>query len=360
MILLDRRAFRAFDYVLLTTVALLYALGVVLVASAGGPGYFRRQLVFALAAILLAVVVSTIDYRRLRDRAYLLWGLVVLSLGGLLLFGAERAGAKSWFDVGPVGIQPSELAKVVVILAIARYLAEGDPRPFGMRGLYMPGILAFIPFVLTALQPDLGTASTFIPIVLGIAWVAGLRVGTAVRLSLFGAALAPLGYFMLEDYQRARLFTFINPDADPLGAGYQIVQSKIAVGSGGLVGKGLFSGSQSQLEFLPAQHTDLIFAVLGEEAGFLGVTAALGLYLLLLLRILQIGRQARDRLGAFICAGVASLLLYHLMVNVGMVIGFAPITGIPLPLLSYGGSSALTTGLAIGLVLSVRTRRFLN
>jgi rod shape determining protein RodA len=286
--------------------------------------------------------------------------VVILSLGGLLLFGAERAGAKSWIDVGPVGIQPSELAKVVVILAIARYFAEGDPRPFGLRGLYVPGTLAFIPFVLVALQPDLGTASTFIPIVFGIAWVAGLRFGTAVRLGLFGAALAPLGYFLLEDYQRARLFTFINPDADPLGAGYQIVQSKIAVGSGGLVGKGLFSGSQSQLEFLPAQHTDLIFAVLGEEAGFLGVTAALALYLLLLLRILQIGRQARDRLGSFICAGVASLLLYHLVVNVGMVIGFAPITGIPLPLLSYGGSSALTTGIALGLVLSVRTRRFLN
>jgi rod shape determining protein RodA len=360
MILLDRRSFRAFDYVLLGTIALLYALGVVLVASAGGPTYFRKQLVFAAVAILLVVAVSAFDYRRLRDRAYLLWGLVVLSLIGLLLFGAERAGARSWIDAGPIGIQPSELAKIVVILAIARYFAEGDPRPFGLRGLYVPGLLAFIPFVLTALQPDLGTASTFIPIVAGIAWVAGLRIATAVRFTLFGAALAPLGYFLLEDYQRRRLFTFINPDADPLGAGYQIVQSKIAVGSGGLVGKGLFSGSQSQLQFLPAQHTDLIVAVLGEELGFLGVSAALGLYLLVLLRILQIGRQSRDRLGSFICAGVAALLLYHLAVNVGMVIGFAPITGIPLPMLSYGGSSALTTGIAFGLVLSVRTRRFLN
>jgi rod shape determining protein RodA len=360
MILLDRRSFRAFDYVLLGTIALLYALGVALVASAGGPAYFRKQLVFAAVAILLAVAVSAFDYRRLRDRAYLLWGLVVLSLIGLLLFGAERAGARSWIDAGPIGIQPSELAKIVVILAIARYFAEGDPRPFGLRGLYVPGLLAFIPFVLTALQPDLGTASTFIPIVAGIAWVAGLRIATAVRFTLFGAALAPLGYFLLEDYQRRRLFTFINPDADPLGAGYQIVQSKIAVGSGGLVGKGLFSGSQSQLQFLPAQHTDLIVAVLGEELGFLGVSAALGLYLLVLLRILQIGRQSRDRLGSFICAGVAALLLYHLAVNVGMVIGFAPITGIPLPMLSYGGSSALTTGIAFGLVLSVRTRRFLN
>lgn len=357
---LDRRSFRAFDYTLLASAALLMALGVVLVASAGPPGYFERQVIWMVLALLLAVIVSAVDYRRLRDRAYLMWGAIVLTLAGLLVFGVERAGAKSWIDIGPVGMQPSELAKVLVILAIARYFAEGEPRPFGLKGLYVPGVLALIPFVLTAMQPDLGTASAFLPILAGIAWVAGIRYATAARLAVLGAAMMPLGYFLLEDYQQARLFTFLNPDADPLGAGYQIVQSKIAVGSGGLLGKGLFSGSQSQLQFLPAQHTDLVFAVLGEELGFLGVGAALTLYLLLLLRILQAARLSRDRLGAFIGAGVASLLTYHLVINVGMVIGLAPITGIPLPLLSYGGSSTLATGLALGLVLSVRTRRFLN
>ena len=212
-----------------------------------------------------------------------------------------------------------------MILALAHYFAEGDPRPFGVRGLMVPAMLAFVPFVLVALQPDLGTASTFLPILAGIAWVAGVRYGTALRLAAMGAAAAPLGYFfLLKDYQRRGLFTFINPDADPLGAGYQIVQSKIAVGSGGMLGKGLFSGSQSQYEFLPAQHTDLVFAVLGEELGFMGVATALLLYMLLLLRILQTARLARDRVGTYVATGVAALLLYHLIVNVGMVIGFAP------------------------------------
>ncbi|MFQ5743837.1 MAG: rod shape-determining protein RodA [Acidobacteriota bacterium] len=360
MILFDRRTVKAFDYLLLLTTALLMGLGVLLIASAGSADYYHRQLVWATLALLVAWLVSTFDYRRLTDRAYLLWGLTTATLAALLLFGSVRAGAKSWINLGPVGVQPAEIAKVVIILALARYFAERDPRPFGARGLLTPSLLALIPFALTAAQPDLGTASTFLPVLMGIVWVAGIRYRPAAWLATATAAMTPLGYLLLEDYQRARLLTFINPGADPLGAGYQIVQSKIAVGSGGLVGKGLFSGSQSQLQFLPAQHTDLIFAVLGEELGFLGVAAALGLYLLLLLRILQTARLARDRVGSYVASGVAALLFYHLVINVGMVIGFAPITGIPLPLLSYGGSSALATGLALGLVLSIRTRRFLN
>ena len=360
MILFDRRTLGAFDYLLIFDLALLMGFGVLLIASASSDGEYRKQVVWAAVAIVLAFAVALLDYRKIADRAYELWAMMMILLVGMLMFAPLTANARSWMSIGGVGIQPSEVAKIVVILAIARYFAERDPRPFGARGLVMPVLLAAVPFVLVALQPDLGTASTYLPILAGIAWVAGIKYGTAARLTAVAAGFAPLGYFLLEDYQRARLFTFMNPDADPLGAGYQIVQSKIAVGSGGLTGTGLFSGSQSQLQFLPAQHTDLVFAVLGEELGFLGVAAALGLYLLLLLRVLQTARMARDRVGTYIAAGVATLLLYHLTVNVGMVIGFAPLTGIPLPLLSYGGSSALATGLAIGLVVSVRTRRFLN
>ncbi len=359
MILFDRRTIRAFDYLSLSTLCLLLGLGVVLVASASSDGHFQRQALWAAGAVLLAVLVSAFDYRKITDRAYELWAVTVLVLVGMLLYAPVTSGARSWLSVGGVGLQPSELAKVVVVLA-AHYFAERDPRPFGIRGLIVPALLAVVPFVLIALQPDLGTASTFLPMVAGIAWVAGLRLATAAWLAGGVLCVAPLGYFLLEEYQRARLLTFWNPEADPLGDGYQIIQSKIAVGSGGLLGKGLFSGSQSQLEFLPAQHTDLVFAVLGEELGFLGVAAALALYLMLLLRILETARMARDRAGTYIASGVAALLLYHLLVNVGMVIGFAPITGIPLPLLSYGGSSALATGIAMGLVISVRTRRFLN
>ncbi len=361
MILFDRRTFRAFDYLLMTTLALLLGLGVVLVASASSGGHFQRQIVWAASALFLALIVSAIDYRKLTDRAYELWAVTVVVLVGMLLYAPVISGARSWLGIGGVGLQPSELAKVVVILALAHYFAERDPSPFGMRGLIFPSLLALVPFVLVALQPDMGTASTFLPMLAGVAWVAGVRIATAARMAGAVICVAPLGYFFaLKPYQQARLLTFWNPEADPLDSGYQIIQSKIAVGSGGLLGKGLFSGSQSQLEFLPAQHTDLVFAVLGEELGFLGVAAALGLYLLLLLRVLQTARIARDRAGTYIASGVAAVMLYHLLVNVGMVIGFAPITGIPLPLLSYGGSSALATGIAIGLVISVRTRRFLN
>jgi len=360
MMLFDRRTFQAFDYLLLSTFALLLSLGIVLVASASSAGHYRRQLVWAAAAIVLAILVSALDYRKLVDRAYELWAVTVVVLVAMLFYAPVTSGARSWLGIGGVGLQPSELAKVIAILALAHYFAERAPRPFGMSGLVAPGFIAAVPFVLVALQPDLGTASTFLPMFAGIAWVAGVRVRTAAWVTGAGLCIAPLGYFLLEDYQRARLLTFWNPEIDPLGNGYQIIQSKIAVGSGGLAGKGLFSGTQSQLEFLPAQHTDLVFAVLGEELGFLGVAAALALYLLLLLRILQTARISRDRAGTYIAAGVAAVLLYHLLVNVGMVIGFAPITGIPLPLLSYGGSSALASGIAIGLVISVRTRRFLN
>jgi rod shape determining protein RodA len=360
MILFDRRTFQAFDYLLLSTFALLLSLGVVLVASASSQGHYRRQLVWAAAAIVIAVLVSTLDYRKIVDRAYELWAVAVLVLVGMLFFAPVTSGARSWVNIGGISLQPSELAKVIAILALAHYFAERDPRPFGMRGLMAPATLAAVPFVLVALQPDLGTASTFLPMLAGIAWVAGIRFRTAAWLTGAGLSVAPIGYLLLEDYQQARLLTFWNPDVDPLGDGYQIIQSKIAVGSGGLLGKGLFSGTQSQLEFLPAQHTDLVFAVLGEEVGFLGVAAALTLYLMLLLRVLQTARMSRDRTGIYIAAGVAAVLLYHLLVNVGMVIGFAPITGIPLPLLSYGGSSALASGIAVGLVISVRTRRFLN
>lgn len=360
MILFDRRTFVAFDYLLLSAFALLLGLGVILVASASSAGYYQRQLVWAAAAVFLAIVVSALDYRKLVDRGYELWAIAVAVLLGMLFFAPVTSGARSWISVGGVGIQPSELAKVVTILALALYFSERDPRPFGMRGLMVPGLLTLVPFVLIALQPDLGTASIFLPMLAGVAWVAGIRLGTAALLTGAAVCFAPLGYFLLEDYQRARLLTFWNPYVDPLGDGYQIIQSKIAVGSGGMLGKGLFSGSQSQLEFLPAQHTDLVFAVLGEELGFVGVAATLSLYLLLLLRVLQTARMSRDRAGTYIATGVAAVLLYHLLVNVGMVIGFVPITGIPLPLLSYGGSSALASGIALGLVISVRTRRFLN
>lgn len=362
MIALDRRFVRTFDYGTVLVLAILLAVGILAVASAAAGqdlDLARRQATFAGVGLLLALIIGAIDYRRLTGNAYLLWGLGIVALIVVLLFAPRISGARSWLRIGSFGLQPSEFAKVAVLLALARLFADREPRPFGLRGMAMPVLLVAAPVALTAVQPDQGTAATFLPMLIAIAWAAGLQLRTIGSIAALGVVAAPVWYWTLRDYQRSRLVSFWNPEADPLNTGYQLVQSKIAVGSGGLLGKGLFSGTQSQLNFLPEQENDFIMALMGEELGFVGVTAVLLLYLMLLVRILHGAYLARERAGAYLCAGVAALLGFHLAVNVGMVIGYVPITGIPLPLLSYGGSSVLATSVAVGLAISVRSRRFL-
>lgn len=362
MIAIDRRIFRTFDYVTVAVLALILAIGVLAVASASAGQELdlaRRQAVWAGVGLALAVLLGALDYRRLTANAYVLWSLSVVLLVAVLVLAPRISGARSWLRIGSFGLQPSELAKVALLLALARLFADREPRPFGARGMLMPSLLVAIPALLTALQPDMGTAATFLPLLLLIAWVSGLRPGTIGGLAAIGAVAAPVWYHTLHPYQRERLTSFLDPEGDPLGAGYQLVQSKIAVGSGGLAGKGLFFGTQSQLNFLPEKENDFIMALMAEELGFVGVAIVLVLYLVLLLRLAQGAYLARDRVGAFLCVGAAGLLAFHLAVNVGMVIGYVPITGIPLPLLSYGGSSAMATSLIVGLAVSVRSRRFL-
>ncbi len=358
---IDRRVVRVFDWPTLLLLAAILAVGVVLVASASTGqdlDLARRQAAWAVVGLLFAAAIGLVDYRHLTDNAYPLWGLALVALAAVLLFAPSISGARSWFRIGSVGIQPSEFAKVVTILALARAFADREPRPFGLRGVLAPALLVAAPAALTAMQPDQGTAATFLPPLLAVAFVAGLRVSTLAWLGAAGAAAAPLWYLTLQGYQRARLTSFLHPEADLRGAGYQLVQSKIAIGSGGLLGKGLFSGTQSQLNFLPEQENDFIMALMGEELGFVGVALLLTLYLWLILRLLRGAALARDRAGAYTAVGVAALLAFHLVINVGMVIGYVPITGIPLPLLSYGGSSVLATSMAVGTVISVRSRRF--
>ena len=362
MSLFDRRLVRWFDVGTLLILAVLLSIGMLLVASASAGEELeleKRQGVWVAVGLLLTIALGFLNYRHLTANAYALWGVCVAMLALVLVLGPQISGARSWLRLGSIGIQPSELAKVAIVLALARLFADREPRPFGLRGLVMPLVIVGIPFILTALQPDQGTAITYLPILAAAAWAAGLQLRSIGALTGAALAAAPLWYLSLHPYQRTRLTSFLAPEADPLGAGYQLVQSKIAVGSGGLLGKGLFSGTQSQLNFLPEQENDFIVALLGEEIGFFGVAAVLLLYLVLILRLLRSAHVARDRAGAYICVGVAGLLAFHLAVNAGMVIGYLPITGIPLPLLSYGGSSALATCVAIGLVISVRSRRFL-
>ncbi len=360
--LIDRRAAAVFDWGTLLALASILAVGVMLVASASAHedgDLARRQVVWMGGGLGLAFILGVINYRHLVDNAYLIWGACIVALIVVLLFAPAIKGARSWLRIGGFGLQPSEFTKIAVILALARLFGDREPRPFGLREMFMPTVLVAVPVGLTALQPDQGTATTFLPILAAVAWAAGLHVRTVGWLAGLTAFAAPIWYWTLRPFQRLRLTSFLNPEADPRGAGYQLVQSKIAVGSGELTGKGLFSGTQSQLDFLPEQESDFIMALMGEELGFVGIACLLVIYLLLLLRILRGAYVARDRSGAYICAGVAGLLAFHLAINVGMVVGLVPITGIPLPLLSYGGSSAMATAFGLGLVVSVRSRRFI-
>jgi rod shape determining protein RodA len=280
---------------------------------------------------------------------------------GVLLWGPRIAGTRRWFLLGGLQVQPSEFAKLVAALLVAKLFAESKKDSLGVRDVLGPGAAIGLLAVLIAAEPDLGTAFTLVPIFLTAAFLAGLRMKALLGLLLVGVVVGGLGWmFALKDYQKARIYSFLDPSLDPRGAGYQKIQSEIAVGSGGLTGKGYKHGSQAQLGYLPARHTDFVFSVLAEENGFLGVLVVLGLYLFVLWRAFETAQLARDRVGVFLAASVAAGLAFQVVYNVAMVAGLVPVKGLPLPLMSYGGSSVLSSLLALGLILNVRMRRFAN
>jgi rod shape determining protein RodA len=276
------------------------------------------------------------------------------------VFGRTVSGAQSWFRLGSLGIQPSELTKLVVVIALARFFAGIQQKYLGTKQILTAVGICGIPLLLVALQPDLGTALTFAPILALGLFVRGVRPAAILAGLLSALLMLVPAWYLLEDYQKDRILTFMQPEKDPLGRGYQVIQSKIAIGAGGLWGTGLFEGSQNQGGFLPTRHTDFIFSVIAEELGFVGVMVTLALLLALIARALAIAVKPRDTLGTFITVGVAGMFVFHILVNVGMVIGFMPITGIPLPFLSYGGSSFVTAFAALGLIVSVRRCRYVN
>jgi rod shape determining protein RodA len=278
----------------------------------------------------------------------------------VLLFGQERFGARRWLPIFSGFLQVSELVKLVIIIVLARFFAEVRTEQLSLADLIKGAALVCLPVGLIMLQPDLGTALVLVPLAAVGAFLAGLQWKHAVAVLTLAALMMPVGYHFLRPYQKDRVMTFLKPEDDPRGAGYQILQSKIAVGSGGFWGKGLGNGSQNQLGFVPVRYSDFILAALAEETGFAGVFAALLLYMFLLLRLVHNAQRANDRAGMFLVMGVAAVLGFHVLVNVAMVIGFMPVTGIPLPLMSYGGSATLFVFLALGLVMNVRIRRFVN
>jgi rod shape determining protein RodA len=363
---IDRRLLFNIDWALLAAALILLGIGVATILSATFAGRnngleMKQLYAIALGLVGLLVVVS-LDYRRLVDRAPVLYLGAVAVLLYVLFFGPRIAGTRRWF-MGPGGfqVQPSEFAKLVAALLVAKIFAEAKKETLGLFDILAPGAAVGLMALLIAAEPDLGTAFTLVPLFLTVAFLAGLRMRAILGVFLVMMVVGSLGWmFALKDYQKSRIYTFLDPNLDPRGAGYQKIQSEIAVGSGGVAGKGYKQGTQSQLGYLPARHTDFIFSVFAEENGFVGVVAVLGLYMFILWRAFETAQMARDRVGAFLAAGIAAILSFQVIYNVAMVAGLVPVKGLPLPLMSYGGSSVLSSLFAVGLILNVRMRRFAN
>lgn len=370
--MIDRRLLKNFDYFLFFLTLLITSIGIAMIYSASyyrgqflsfsGPGHpFRQQLIWAALGLISLLIVITVNYQTIMKYAYLLYGLNILLLILVLIIGSVARGAQRWISLGFFSFQPSELMKVTVLLALVCYLRDRSQEVKRVRGLLIPLGLALFPFILIIKQPDLGTAFILLPTLLVVLYLAGAKVRHLAAIVLIGVlVIAPLAYhFLLRDYQKERLSVFLNPGLDPLGAGYSLRQSKIAIGSGRFWGRGWLDGSQTHLRFLTAQYTDFIFSVIGEEWGFLGASLLLLLYLALLSRGMSVALRAKDGDGALLAAGLTTIIGLHVFINVGMTMGMVPVTGLPLPLVSYGGSSLLVTMLSLGLLLNINMRRFM-
>jgi rod shape determining protein RodA len=361
---IDRRLLYNIDWVLVGSALAITLMGVAMVFSATQSGrmadHYLKQLAFIGLGTLALLVMALVDYRRLADRAMLLYIASAVLLLYMLRFAPVKAGTQRWLVLGGFQLQPSEFVKIAAAIFVAKLFSEYRHDVLGLRDIALPGAAVGFLALLIAKEPDLGTAVCLLPMLLAVAFLAGLRMRAVAAMGAALVLVAALAWPLLHDYQKTRIYTFLDPSLDPRGAGYQKIQSQIAVGSGGLIGRGFREGSQAQLGYLPARHTDFVFSVLAEEAGFVGVVIVLGLYMVVLWRMLETARLARDRLGAFIVAGYAASFGFQVVYNVAMVAGLVPVKGLPLPLMSYGGSSVLASLMGVGLVLSVRMRRFAN
>jgi rod shape determining protein RodA len=361
-------SFRDFDWTLLSFVLILSVLSVLEIYSATlhtkFVGFEKSQMIWLAGGLVAMFVVSRIDYHALLDAVPWIYGFCLFSLVAVLAFGTKVLGGRRWIKLpGGIHFQPSEWVKVVLIIAVARYFARLIGKDMTWKDIGIGIAMVAVPMLLVLKQPDLGTALTYSPILLSGMFLGGIPWKKALILVLGGTLLVG-GIWtsgkVLKPYQKARLTSFLNPGSDPRGSGYQLLQSKIAVGDGGIFGRGVAKGTQTQGDFLPIPYTDFIFAAFSEEHGFIGAVLVLLLYFLILMRLIQNAQTAADISGTLLVMGVAAVLIFQIAVNVGMVIGFMPVTGIPLPLMSYGGSSVLFTFLALGMVMNVRMNRFVN
>ena len=364
--MLERRLYYHIDWALIGAMLALCGLGVALVYSStsdptrGGSSLYITQMYAIVLGLGAMVVTLSIDYRAFADKSHLIYVAMLGVLVYVLFLGDVQMGARRWISFGSFNLQPSEFAKIGVALVLAKYFGENRGTP-AWTDLAIGAGLTCLPLALIAREPDLGTAVTLVPVMLAVAYLAGMQMRILGIISVCLLLATPVAWkFALKDYQKSRISTFIDPSRDPKGAVYQQLQARITVGSGGLTGKGFQQGTQGRYRFLPVAHNDFIFSVLAEELGFAGVLGALGLYLFVILRSLEAARLAKDRLGSYLVLGVLASFTFQVVYNITMSAGLAPVKGLTLPLLSYGGSSMIATLAWFGLVLNVRMRRFTN
>lgn len=365
--MLDRRLIQNFDWVLLLLLLLLAGTSILNLYSAtyairdvGGSRIFTRQIYWFLMGFGVLLMMTLFNYYALERFAYPLYFFTIALLIAVLVAGKVTSGSQRWISLGPITFQPSEIAKITMVLVLAKFFNDrGDQEAYRLRDLWQPFVLVLIPFTLILKEPDLGTA-LYVGLVCG-SMILIARINWKSLLIMIGCFLltAPAMWLGLKDYQQKRILTFLRPDLDPLGSGYHINQSKIAIGSGQFLGKGYLKGTQTRLHFLPEQHTDFAFSVFAEEWGLAGVTVLLLLYLFLILWGLNIAKSSKDRFGAVLAVGIVAIIFWQVTINVGMVTGLLPVVGIPLLLFSYGGSSIITTMAAMGLLMNISMRRFM-
>jgi rod shape determining protein RodA len=362
----DRQWLINFDWPLLGIVLAICLIGVMNIYSTGfslptakAPLYLK-QIQWIIMGLLFMLIILTVDHRILIQYAYIIHGIAILMLILVTFYGYTTHGSQRWLAIGGFSFQPSELVKLTLILSLARYFSDhGTQTLYGIKDLLTPFFILLVPFLFIIRQPDLGTALMLLIIFVSMVLFVGIRFRDLLIAGFSGLLLAPLAWFVLKDYQKERIMTFFDPERDPLGSGYHIIQSMIAIGSGGFLGKGYLKGTQTQLKFLPEQQTDFVFSVFAEEWGFVGGVVLMLLFLSLILWGFKIAQYSRDLSGTLIAYGITIMIFWGVFINIGMVLGILPVVGIPLPFLSYGGSSVVVLMTAIGMLINISMRRFI-
>jgi rod shape determining protein RodA len=364
--MIDRRLVIHFDWTLLGITLLIALIGIFNLYSAtagmdmAGTPLYLKQIYWLLMGLCIMTVIAFVEYRFYSDFAYIVYLVALFLLVVVMGYGYITSGAQRWFRIGSLSFQPSEFIKISLILSLAKFFHRPPDREgYSLKNLLFPFLILGVPLLLILKQPDLGTAIILFLIFLSVLLFVKIRWTSLLILVVAGGAVIPVLWRFLKEYQKKRIFTFFDPNLDPLGAGYHLIQSKIAIGSGGIFGKGFMQGTQCKLGFLPEQQTDFIFSALGEEWGLVGCLIVIGLFFILILWGLRIAVQSKDRFSAILAFGVVAMLFWHVFINVGMVLGLLPVVGIPLPLLSYGGSFLVSTMAGVGILMNVSMRRYL-